>query len=57
MHRYVFRMYALNRMVKLPKRPMKESLVNEMQGSILETADLIGTFERPAGKQSLRETG
>jgi len=45
-HRYFFRLYALN--AKLDSSPgwTKERLLAEMEGRILETAELIGTYER-----------
>ena len=45
-HRYFFRLYALS--AKLDSSPgwTKERLLAEMEGRILETAELIGTYER-----------
>jgi Raf kinase inhibitor-like YbhB/YbcL family protein len=45
-HRYFFRLYALS--AKLESSPgwTKERLLAEMEGRILETAELMGTYER-----------
>jgi len=45
-HRYYFRLYALD--APLEKAPgwTKERLLSEMKGHVLETAELMGTYER-----------
>jgi len=52
-HRYVFRLFALSKKLKLPPRPRKDNLLDGMQGAVLGTAELVGLFERPAEQQSL----
>ncbi|MGZ3672021.1 MAG: hypothetical protein ACXWR4_19010, partial [Bdellovibrionota bacterium] len=44
-HRYFFRLFALSRFLKLPPRAMKEHLLDEMQGAVLATTELVGLFE------------
>lgn len=51
-HRYVFRLFALSKKLRLPPRPMKNDLLDGMQGAVLGTAELVGLFERPAEQQS-----
>ena len=53
---YVFRLIALSRALTLPKRPMKEHLVRAMDGAVLEEAELVGVYERPA-RQALTQAG
>jgi Raf kinase inhibitor-like YbhB/YbcL family protein len=55
MHRYVFRLFALTRMIHLPVRPMKEHLLTEIQGAVLGEASLVAVYER-GEKQTFRET-
>lgn len=44
-HRYFFKLYALDTELDL-ERPTKEQVVNAMEGHVLETAELIGTYEK-----------
>ncbi len=55
-HRYVFRLFALSRALKLPARPMKEHLLKEIDGAVLGTVDLVGVYERKEEKQALPKT-
>jgi Raf kinase inhibitor-like YbhB/YbcL family protein len=55
-HRYQFRLFALSRMLHLPARPMKEHLLQEMEGAVLAETELVGVYTR-GGKQAFRETG
>lgn len=48
-HRYIFRLFALSRMLALPKRPMKEHLLLEMEGAVLAVTELVGVYERVVG--------
>jgi len=41
-HYYYFRLFALNRILNLPKTTNKEALLPLMQKHILETAELVG---------------
>lgn len=53
-HRYVFRLYALPRMLELPVRPMKSNLLQAMEGLVLGATELIGTYVR---ESQLRRVG
>ena len=44
-HRYVFKLYALDSVLKL-KKPTKRDLEDAMQGHIVGQATLIGTYEK-----------
>ena len=43
-HRYFFRLYALDTRLTLPKTTSRQILENAMQGHILATATLMGTY-------------
>lgn len=45
-HRYVFKLYALDSMLDLPKTATKEDIEKKMNGHVLEKAELIGLYER-----------
>lgn len=45
-HRYVFKLYALDKKLDLPASTTKEKLVKEMHGHVLAQAELIGTYQR-----------
>ena len=45
-HRYVFKLYALDRKLNLPPGITKDHLLVSMEGHILDTAELTGTFGR-----------
>lgn len=44
-HRYFFRLFALDSVLKLPQGASKEELLREVKGHILAQAELVGTFE------------
>lgn len=46
MHRYFFRLFALDSRLKLPEDSTKETLETAMVGHILATAELMGTYAR-----------
>ena len=46
MHRYFFRIYALDTILDLPEGASKEEVVHAMKGHILSQASLIGLYER-----------
>jgi Raf kinase inhibitor-like YbhB/YbcL family protein len=45
-HRYVFRLYALDTEVALAAGATKGELEQAIEGHVLTTAELVGTFER-----------
>ena len=45
-HRYFFKMYALDRMTGLQPRATKKQLIDAMKGHILAEAELVGTYKR-----------
>jgi len=45
-HRYFFKLYALARELPDLKKPEKEALFAAMEGHVLASAELIGTYER-----------
>lgn len=47
-HRYIFRVYALDTMLDLKAGATKAQVLSAMEGHILETAELIGKYERKA---------
>ena len=48
-HRYYFRLYALDTVLGDLREPTKAALLKEMEGHVLGTAELIGTY-RKAGR-------
>lgn len=45
-HRYFFRLYALDAELHLPSRATKADVLAAMEGHILDTAELMGRYER-----------
>jgi Raf kinase inhibitor-like YbhB/YbcL family protein len=45
-HHYHFKVYALNVKLELPLSTDKEALIKAMQGHILATGELIGTYKK-----------
>jgi Raf kinase inhibitor-like YbhB/YbcL family protein len=45
-HRYVFRLYALDRDLELGPQAGKPGLEQAIEGHVLTTAELVGTYER-----------
>jgi Raf kinase inhibitor-like YbhB/YbcL family protein len=45
-HRYVFRLYALDRDLELGSGAGKAELEQAIEGHVLTTAELVGTYER-----------
>lgn len=45
-HRYLFKLYALDEVLDIPQGCTKEELEVGMQGHILDTAQLVGTYLR-----------
>jgi Raf kinase inhibitor-like YbhB/YbcL family protein len=45
-HRYAFRLYALDTQLELAAGAAKPELERAMEGHVLMTAELVGTFER-----------
>jgi Raf kinase inhibitor-like YbhB/YbcL family protein len=47
-HRYVFKLYALDRVLPDLQQPDKAQLLKAMEGHVLAHAELIGTYQRGA---------
>lgn len=47
LHRYFFKLYALDTMLPDLEKPTKKTLEKAMEGHILGYAELIGKYERP----------
>ncbi|MBP6086830.1 MAG: YbhB/YbcL family Raf kinase inhibitor-like protein [Pelolinea sp.] len=45
-HRYFFKLYALDKMLKLDAGITKDELLKAMEGCVLEQAELIGRYQR-----------
>lgn len=45
-HRYFFRAYALDTMLDLPAGATKAQVLQAMEGHVLETAELVGRYDR-----------
>lgn len=45
-HRYFFKLYALDTMLDLPEGANKDAVETAMNGHIIESATLIGTYSR-----------
>jgi len=45
-HRYIFRIYALDTSLELATAATKKELIEAMEGHVLATGELIGTYER-----------
>jgi Raf kinase inhibitor-like YbhB/YbcL family protein len=45
-HRYVFKLYALDRLLPDLHKPDKAQLLKAMEGHVLAHAELIGTYQR-----------
>ncbi len=43
-HRYFFKLYALDKTLSLEKNPDKETILRNMQGAIIAQAELIGLY-------------
>jgi Raf kinase inhibitor-like YbhB/YbcL family protein len=46
LHRYFFKLYALDIELNLPKTTTKEKLIKEMEKHVLEKAELVGTYAK-----------
>lgn len=45
-HRYFFKLYALDLILNLPQNSNKKAVEEAMQGHILDSAELVGLYER-----------
>jgi len=45
-HRYFFKLYALNRAIDVTGTPNKTEVLKAMEGSIIEEAELMGTYKK-----------
>jgi len=46
LHRYIFRLYALDTMLDIPEGSSKIEALRSMEGHIIERAELTGTYQR-----------
>lgn len=44
--RYRFRVYALDRPLRIPGQPIQRTLIQGMRGHVLGTGELVGTYRR-----------
>ncbi len=49
-HRYFFRLYAIDQMLKLPNGATKQDVIEAMQGHILGQTELMGLYEKGKSK-------
>jgi len=47
-HRYIFHLYALNKMLTLPNGATRAEFDQAIQGAVIEEAQLLGRFAAPA---------
>ncbi|MEK7083686.1 MAG: YbhB/YbcL family Raf kinase inhibitor-like protein [Patescibacteria group bacterium] len=45
-HRYVFKLYALDTLLDLPEKASKLDVEGAMDGHVIDSAELIGVYER-----------
>lgn len=45
-HRYFFKLYALETVLDIESNPTKEIVLRYMDGHVLDTAELVGTFKK-----------
>ncbi len=45
-HRYIFKLYALDKMLDLPDSSKKADLLSAIEGHILEEADIVANYSR-----------
>jgi len=45
-HRYFFKLYALDASTKLPPRASKTDVLRAVEGHVIATAELVGTYRR-----------
>jgi phosphatidylethanolamine-binding protein (PEBP) family uncharacterized protein len=48
-HRYFFKLYALDTLLPQLTQPSKAELERALAGHVLESAELMGTYEKRAG--------
>lgn len=53
LHRYFFKLYALDEVLDLEEGVEKEGLYKVMEGKILEKSVLIGLYEQPNDKKTI----
>jgi Raf kinase inhibitor-like YbhB/YbcL family protein len=54
LHRYYFRLYALDTRLRLPKGATKYELARAMEGHILATGQLMGTYKRRESQAAVK---
>jgi phosphatidylethanolamine-binding protein (PEBP) family uncharacterized protein len=47
-HRYFFRLHALDTELAVPPGATRDELLRAIQGHVIESAELVGTYERGA---------
>jgi Raf kinase inhibitor-like YbhB/YbcL family protein len=53
-HRYLFRLYALDRKLNLPSGANRQRIESAMKGHILDTAEYLGRFAAPVTESAMR---
>ena len=54
LHRYFFKLYALDTMLDLSDGATKQEVINAMSEHVLESAVIIGLYEQPDDKKTLK---
>lgn len=47
LHHYIFKVYALDMQLDLPGDVVRDEVVQAMEGHILDSSELVGTYARP----------
>jgi len=54
-HRYYFKLYALDATLSLPARATRNDVLNAVKNHVLETAELMGTYSRQKEKDHAKD--
>jgi Raf kinase inhibitor-like YbhB/YbcL family protein len=49
LHKYFFKLYALDKILDIPEKSNKEQLERAMEGHIIEKTELVGNYNRVKG--------